>query len=313
MNENASIPLEQGQASVLAPYRCGYVGIVGRPNVGKSTLLNTLIGQKISITAPKPQTTRHTIIGVKTLPKAQILYVDTPGLHKSTGRALSRVLNRTAQGILEGVDGVIFLIEALRWTEEDAEVLERLKTVKAPVILAINKVDRLADKTLLLPFLQTMAQRFTFAEIIPISARKKSNLERLEQAVVARLPEGPPIYDEETLTTASSRFIAAEFVREQITRLAHAEVPYGVTVEIENYTVEGHLTRIDALIWVEREGQKAILIGKNGQMLKEIGRRARINLENLLDSKVFLRLWVKVKDGWSDDERALRALGYGEP
>ncbi|MGC9008253.1 MAG: GTPase Era, partial [Halothiobacillaceae bacterium] len=293
-------------------HRCGYVGIVGRPNAGKSTLLNTLIGQKISITAPKPQTTRHTIIGVKTLPEAQILYVDTPGLHKSTGRALSRVLNRTALGILEGVDVVVFLIEAMRWTDEDAEVLERLRQVKVPVILAINKVDLQADKAALLPFLQQMAARFDFAEIIPISARKGSNLARLEQAVVARLPEGPPAYDEDTLTTASSRFIAAEFVREQITRLAHAEVPYGVTVEIENYTVEPGLTRIDALIWVEREGQKAILIGKSGEMLKEIGRRARINLENLLGTKVFLRLWVKVKGGWSDDERALRALGYGE-
>ncbi|MDM7322584.1 MAG: GTPase Era, partial [Gammaproteobacteria bacterium] len=237
---------------------------------------------------------------------------DTPGLHKSTGRALSRVLNRTAQGILEGVDVVVFLIEAMRWTDEDAEVLERLHQVKVAVILAINKVDRQADKTALLPFLQQMAARFDFAEIIPISARKGSNLVQLERAVAERLPEGPAVYDEDTLTTASARFIAAEFVREQITRLTHAEVPYGVTVEIENYTVEPGLTRIDALIWVEREGQKAILIGKNGEMLKEIGRRARINLENLLGTKVFLRLWVKVKGGWSDDERALRALGYGE-
>ncbi|MEW6445929.1 MAG: GTPase Era [Pseudomonadota bacterium] len=293
-------------------FRCGHVGIVGRPNVGKSTLLNTLIGQKISITAPKPQTTRHSIIGVKTLPGAQILYVDTPGLHKDTGRAMSRVLNRAAQGILEGVDVVVFLIEGMRWTEEDAAVLDRLRNVQAPVILAVNKVDLQADKEALLPFLQDVSGRFPFVEIIPISARKGSNLARLEAAVAERLPEGPAAYDEDTLTTASSRFIAAEFIREQITRMAHAEVPYGVTVEIENYVVDGNLIRIDALIWVEREGQKAILIGKDGEMLKEIGRRSRINLENLLGQKVFLRLWVKVKGGWSDDERALRALGYGD-
>lgn len=293
-------------------HRCGHVGIVGRPNVGKSTLLNTLIGQKISITAPKPQTTRHSLIGVKSLPDAQILYVDTPGLHKDTGRAMSRVLNRAAQGILEGVDVVVFLIEGMRWTNEDADVLERVRNVHVPIILAVNKVDLQADKEALLPFLQTVASRHPFAEIIPISARKGTNLPRLEAAVADRLPEGPPAYDEDTLTTASSRFMAAEFVREQITRMAHDEVPYGVTVEIENYTVERGLIRIDALIWVEREGQKGILIGKNGEMLKEIGRRARINLENLLGDKVFLRLWVKVKGGWSDDERALRALGYGD-
>lgn len=294
-------------------FRCGHVGIVGRPNVGKSTLLNTLIGQKISITAPKPQTTRHSLIGVKTLPDAQILYVDTPGLHKDTGRAMSRVLNRTAQGILEGVDVIIFMIEGMRWTAEDAAVLDRLEHANVPVILAVNKVDLTADKEELLPFLQTVGAFYTFAEIIPISARKGSNLPRLEAAVAALLPEGEAMYDEETLTTSSSRFMAAEFIREQITRLSHEEVPYGVTVEIENYAIDGTMIRIDALIWVEREGQKGILIGKDGEMLKEIGRRARINIENLQGMKVFLRLWVKVKGGWSDDERALRALGYGDP
>lgn len=294
-------------------FRCGHVGIVGRPNVGKSTLLNTLIGQKISITAPKPQTTRHSLIGVKTLPDAQILYVDTPGLHKDTGRAMSRVLNRAAQGILEGVDVLVFVIEGMRWTEEDAAVLDRIEHANVPVILAVNKVDLTADKEELLPFLQSVAEFYPFAEIIPISARKGSNLARLEAVVAERLPEGEALYDEDTMTTASSRFMAAEFIREQITRLSHEEVPYGVTVEIENYTIDGKMIRIDALIWVEREGQKGILIGKDGEMLKEIGRRARINIENLQGMKVFLRLWVKVKGGWSDDERALRALGYGDP
>ncbi len=294
-------------------FRCGHVGIVGRPNVGKSTLLNTLIGQKISITAPKPQTTRHSLIGVKTLPDAQILYVDTPGLHKDTGRAMSRVLNRTAQGILEGVDVIIFMIEGMRWTAEDAAVLDRLEHANVPVILAVNKVDLTADKEELLPFLQSVAEFYPFAEIIPISARKGSNLARLEAVVAERLPEGEALYDEDTMTTSSSRLMAAEFIREQITRLSHEEVPYGVTVEIENYTIDGKMIRIDALIWVEREGQKGILIGKDGEMLKEIGRRARINIENLQGMKVFLRLWVKVKGGWSDDERALRALGYGDP
>ncbi len=294
-------------------FRCGHVGIVGRPNVGKSTLLNTLIGQKISITAPKPQTTRHSLIGVKTLPEAQILYVDTPGLHKDTGRAMSRVLNRAAQGILEGVDVLVFVIEGMRWTEEDAAVLDRIEHAKVPVILAINKVDLTPDKDELLPFLQSVAEFYPFAEIIPISARRSSNLARLEAAVAERLPEGEAMYDEDTMTTSSSRFMAAEFIREQITRLSHEEVPYGVTVEIENYAIDGKMIRIDALIWVEREGQKGILIGKDGEMLKEIGRRARINIENLQGMKVFLRLWVKVKGGWSDDERALRALGYGDP
>ncbi|OYY74932.1 MAG: GTPase Era [Gammaproteobacteria bacterium 28-57-27] len=294
-------------------FRCGHVGIVGRPNVGKSTLLNTLIGQKISITAPKPQTTRHSLIGVKTLPDAQILYVDTPGLHKDTGRAMSRVLNRAAQGILEGVDVLVFVIEGMRWTEEDAAVLDRIEHANVPVILAVNKVDLTADKEELLPFLQSVAEFYPFAEIIPISARKGSNLARLEAVVAERLPEGEALYDEDTMTTSSSRFMAAEFIREQITRLSHEEVPYGVTVEIENYTIDGKMIRIDALIWVEREGQKGILIGKDGEMLKEIGRRARINIENLQGMKVFLRLWVKVKGGWSDDERALRALGYGDP
>jgi GTP-binding protein Era len=294
-------------------FRCGHVGIVGRPNVGKSTLLNTLIGQKISITAPKPQTTRHSLIGVKTLPEAQILYVDTPGLHKDTGRAMSRVLNRAAQGILEGVDVLVFVIEGMRWTEEDAAVLDRIEHANVPVILAVNKVDLTPDKDELLPFLQSVAEFYPFAEIIPISARRSSNLARLEAAVAERLPEGEAMYDEDTMTTSSSRFMAAEFIREQITRLSHEEVPYGVTVEIENYAIDGKMIRIDALIWVEREGQKGILIGKDGEMLKEIGRRARINIENLQGMKVFLRLWVKVKGGWSDDERALRALGYGDP
>jgi GTP-binding protein Era len=294
-------------------FRCGHVGIVGRPNVGKSTLLNTLIGQKISITAPKPQTTRHSLIGVKTLPEAQILYVDTPGLHKDTGRAMSRVLNRAAQGILEGVDVLVFVIEGMRWTEEDAAVLDRIEHANVPVILAVNKVDLTPDKEELLPFLQSVAEFYPFAEIIPISARRSSNLARLEAAVAERLPEGEAMYDEDTMTTSSSRFMAAEFIREQITRLSHEEVPYGVTVEIENYAIDGKMIRIDALIWVEREGQKGILIGKDGEMLKEIGRRARINIENLQGMKVFLRLWVKVKGGWSDDERALRALGYGDP
>ncbi|HAO32264.1 MAG TPA: GTPase Era [Candidatus Competibacter sp.] len=295
-----------------APRRAGYAALLGRPNVGKSTLLNRLIGQKISITAPKPQTTRHVILGIQTLPEAQIVYVDTPGLHRQAKRAINRYLNRAAASVLGYVDVVVFLIEALRWTEEDGDVLERLADFSGPVVLAVNKVDRIADKARLLPFIGELTAKRTFAEVVPLSALRGENVATLQEVVIRRLPFGEALFPEDQLTTASERFIAAELIREKLTRLLREEVPYSLTVEIEHFIEDQRLTRIGAVIWVEREAQKGIVIGAGGAVLREAGRQAREALERLLDRKVFLETWVKVREGWSDDERALQSLGYND-
>ncbi len=292
--------------------RAGYAALLGRPNVGKSTLMNRLLGQKISITAPKPQTTRHVVLGIQTLPNVQIVYVDTPGLHRQDPRALNRYLNRAAASVLGYVDVVVFLIEALRWTEEDQDVIQRLSTFTGPVILAVNKTDRITAKPRLLPFLQQQAQQRAFSEIVPLSALKGDQVATLEQAIARRLPVGEFLFPAEQVTTASERFLAAELIREKLTRLLHAELPYALTVEIERFVVEERLTRIHALIWVERASQKGIVIGEKGATLREVGRQARQDLEQLLGRPVFLETWVKVRSGWSDDERALRSLGYAE-
>nr|MDQ2695357.1 GTPase Era [Pseudomonadota bacterium] len=285
--------------------------LLGRPNVGKSTLLNRLLAQKISITAPKPQTTRHVILGIKTLADTQIVYVDTPGLHLGGRRAMNAYMNRTAAHVLSYGDVVVFLVEALRWTAEDDSVLQRLRAFAGPVILAVTKVDRVRDKARLLPFLQEMAGRFAFADIIPLSAvREGINLQALEQAVAARLPEGEFLYPEDQVTTVSQRFLAAELIREKLTRCLRDELPYALTVDIESFVVEGRLLRIGAVIWVERPSQKAIVIGERGALLKEVGRQARQDMEKLFEAKVFLETWVRVREGWADDERALRSFGY---
>ncbi len=293
--------------------RAGYVALLGRPNVGKSTLLNRLIGQKISITASKPQTTRHVILGIQTLPDTQIVYVDTPGLHRQTRRAMNRYLNRAAASVLAYVDVGVFLIEALRWTEEDEDVLQRLAEFPGPVVLVVNKVDRIADKARLLPFLQEVAGKRSFAEVVPLSALKGDNVAALERVIVQRLPAGEFLFPEDQITTASERFLAAELIREKLTRLLREELPYALTVEIERFVEEGRLVRINAVIWVERETQKRIVIGEGGAALREVGRQAREDMERLFDRKVFLETWVKVREGWSDDERALRSLGYADP
>jgi len=293
--------------------RAGYAALLGRPNVGKSTLLNRLIGQKLSITAPKPQTTRHVILGIQTLPEAQIVYVDTPGLHRQCRRAMNRYLNRAAASVLGYVDVAVLLIEALRWTEEDGDVLQRLAAFSGPVVLAVNKTDRVADKTRLLPFLRDMAGRREFAEVVPLSALKGDNVTVLEQAIARLLPVGDFLFPADQVTTASERFLAAELVREKLTRLLREELPYALTVEIERFAEEGRLTRIHAVIWVERTSQKGIVIGEKGATLREVGRQARQDLERLLGRPVFLETWVKVREGWSDDERALRSLGYADP
>ncbi|TWI58790.1 GTP-binding protein Era [Pseudomonas duriflava] len=292
--------------------RCGYVAIVGRPNVGKSTLLNHILGQKLAITSRKPQTTRHTLLGIKTEGSVQAVYVDTPGMHKENQKALNRYMNKTASAALKDVDVIIFVVDRTRWTEEDDMVLDRLKHLSNPIIVAVNKTDRLEDKSELLPQLKWLAEQLPAAEIIPISAQHGTNLLALEALVAERLPESEHFFPEEQITDRSSRFLAAELVREKIMRQLGAELPYQVAVEIEEFKQEGRVLHIHALILVERDGQKKILIGNAGDRIKRIGQEARKDMETLFDSKVMLNLWVKVRSGWSDDERALRSLGYAD-
>ncbi len=291
---------------------CGYVAIIGRPNVGKSTLLNQLLGQKLSITSRKPQTTRHRLLGIKTDGNTQIIYVDTPGLHQRRHNAMNRYLNQAATTSMEGVDIIVWLVEASHWTEEDSYVLKALAQSTVPVILGVNKVDKITDKNVLLPYLQEMATKRDFAEIFPISAYNGHNLAQLEAKIIDLLPINTLLFPEDQITDRTERFLAAEIVREKLIRRLGAELPYRLTVEIENFSSEGNLTRINALIWVERKSQKAIVIGKKGGMLKAVGEDARKDMETMLECKVFLQLWVKVKQGWCDDERALQQLGYSQ-
>lgn len=292
--------------------RCGYVAIVGRPNVGKSTLLNHILGQKISITSRKPQTTRNAVVGIKTEGDVQIIFVDTPGMHLGQQKAINRYMNRAATTAMKDVDVVVFVVDRFIWTEEDEVVAEKLQHINSPVILAVNKVDQIEDKETLLPHLQQLAEKLKVAEIVPISALRNNNLDRLEQLITERLPEGIHMYPEDQITDRSSRFMAAEIVREKITRQLGDELPYEMAVEIEEFKQEGNLLNISALILVERDGQKKILIGDKGARIKLIGTEARIDMEKLFEMKIMLKLWVKVKSGWSDDERALRSLGYND-
>jgi len=291
-------------------YRCGYVALVGRPNVGKSTLLNHLLGQKISITSRKPQTTRHQILGIKTTDNAQVIYVDTPGMHLHGKRAMNRYMNRAAISALEGVHVALFLIEALRWTEEDDLVLKHLAQSQVPVILVVNKVDKLEDKGALLPYLQQVAGKYDFKHIIPVSALKGISLDVLEGHIQEFLDVSSPYFPEDQVTDRSLRFMVAEIVREKLMRRLGQELPYDSTVEIERFKEDKGLVKIHAVIWVERKNQKAIIIGKGGERIKAIGEEARHDIEKLVEKKVYLELWVKVKEGWSDDERALQSLGY---
>jgi GTP-binding protein Era len=293
--------------------RCGFVAIVGRPNVGKSTLMNEILGQKLSITSRKPQTTRHQIVGIKTEGDIQTIYVDTPGLHKDQDKAINRYMNKAASSALRDVDLVVFMIDRTAWTEEDEIVFEKVQGVKCPVILAINKVDQLDDKDSLLPHLAALSQKMEFLEIIPISAQQGTNVDRMETAINEQLPQSMHFYPEDQVTDRSSRFLAAELVREKLMRNLGDEIPYGTTVEIEEFKRnEKGILIISALILVEREGQKRIVIGDKGAKIKGIGRDARMDMEKMFDSKVMLNLWVKVRSNWSDDERALRSLGYND-
>lgn len=292
---------------------CGFVAIVGRPNVGKSTLMNRILGQKISITSRRPQTTRHQVQGIKTENDAQFIYVDTPGMHimgKDRNKAINRFMNQAASQALRDVDCVVFLVDRSRWTEEDGVVLEKLTHVKAPVILAVNKVDRIEDKAGLLPWLAELQSKREFAAILPVSAKHGTNVAELEAEVAKHLPESIHYFPDDQITDRSQRFLAAELVREKVTRQLGDELPYQMTVEIEEFRDEGRIVHISALMLVERQGQKKILIGENGERIKNIGREARLDMEKAFGAKVMLNLWVKVKRGWSDDERALKSLGY---
>ena len=292
--------------------RCGYVAIVGRPNVGKSTLLNHLLGQKISITSRKPQTTRHRVLGIKTEAGHQIIFVDTPGLHKGAEKAINRYMNRAATAAMRDVDLVVFVVDRTAWTEEDAMVLEQIRQGGLPCLLVVNKVDLLEDKSSLLPHLAFLAQQADFAAILPVSALRRHNVEELEREILKFLPASEHFFPEEQITDRSQRFLAAEIVREKIMRQLGEEIPYAIAVEIEEFALEGEVLHISALILVERKGQKKILVGEGGTRLRSIGSDARRDMELLFDSKVMLRLWVKVRSGWSDDERALRSLGYDD-
>ncbi|HEY0332591.1 MAG TPA: GTPase Era [Stenotrophomonas sp.] len=300
--------------NTTSSHRSGSVAVIGRPNVGKSTLTNALVGAKVSIVSNRPQTTRHRLLGIASYPEGQIVLVDTPGLHREQGKfkasAMSRVMNRAARGSLEGVDAAVLVIEAGRWDDEDTLAYRVLHDAGVPVVLVVNKVDRLKDKTALLPFLGQISEDRKFAAVHPISALKRKGLEALVKDLMALLPEAPPMFGEDEITDRSQRFLAGELVREQLMRQLGEELPYATTVEIERFAEDGNLLRIGAVIWVEREGQKAIVIGKGGTRLKEIGAKARLQMERLFGAKVFLETWVRVREGWSDDEAALKAFGY---
>lgn len=286
------------------------MAVIGRPNVGKSTLVNALVGAKVSITSDRPQTTRHQLLGIATFPEGQLLLVDTPGIHREQKRAMNRWMNRAARGALEGVDAAILVVRAGQWHDEDSLAYDALKKGGVPVVLVANQVDRIKDKTTLLPFLAKVSDGRDFAAVHPISALRRKGLEPLVKDVLALMPEQPALYGEDEITDKSQRFLAGEMVREQLMRQLGEELPYATTVEIEKFEVDGNLLRIGAVIWVERDGQKAIVIGKGGERLREIGAKARQQMERLFGSKVFLETWVRVREGWSDDEAALRAFGY---
>ncbi len=291
---------------------CGYIAIVGRPNVGKSTLLNKILQQKISITSRKPQTTRHRILGIKTEDTMQMVYVDTPGIHQTEKSVLNKIMNKTASAALHDVDVVIFMVDALHWNDDDQWVLQKVEKCRCPVFLVINKVDRLKDKSELLPLIENLQSKMNFEAIIPMSAKQGDNVEQLEQALRPYMPEGPLLFYSDQVTDRSEKFMIAEIIREKLFRESGAELPYATTVEIEQFKQVGKIYHISALILVEKESHKRMFIGKSGSKLKIIGSKARVDIEKLLASKVFLRLWIKVKSGWSDDERALKSLGYND-
>ena len=297
----------------MSDYRCGLVAVIGRPNVGKSTLINAVMGRKVSIVTAKPQTTRHRILAVHTGPDAQIIFVDTPGLHRKAGKAMNRLMNRTAANALADADVILFVTDATHWMPEDDDVLKRFRNIQAPVVAVLNKVDKVHPKEHLLNTIGLMSARHDFAEIIPVSALKQDNLDHLMKVLPSFLPESPPLFPEDMHTDRSKEFHAAEVVREKLTLMLHQELPYGLTVQVERFLDEESGITINAIIWVERDSQKGIVVGKNGSVLKKVGRAARLELKDQLERNVHLELWVKVKSNWADNEADLMNLGYEAP
>lgn len=292
-----------------SPFRCGYIGLCGRPNVGKSTLLNHLIGQKLSITSRRPHTTRWHVLGIHTVDNAQLIFMDMPGLKQQRSNALNRFMHREVADGLLTIDVVVFVIEALRWTEEDEYVLGHIKESDRPVVLVVNKTDRVADKKQLLPFIDSISSKHDFSAVFPMSARH-DDMQALQQQLVGLIPVQPALFSEDQLSDRNERFFVAEMLREQLVRNLGDELPYRLTVVIEDMKVANNLAHIHALIWVESEGQKAIVIGEGGERLKKIATQARISMEKFLDMRVNLKTWVKVRDSWTDDVKSMREFGY---
>lgn len=295
------------------PTRCGFVAVIGRPNVGKSTLINAVMGKKISIVTHKPQTTRHRILAVHTEGDTQIVFVDTPGIHRKAVKAMNRLMNRTAASALADADLVLFVAEATHWTEEDDDVVYRFRSIETPVVAVLNKVDRVHPKDRLLEAIAALSKRHEFAEIFPVSALKKNNLDALMAIIPNFLPESPLLFPQEMQTDRSAEFQAAEVIREKLTLMLHQEIPYGLTVQIERYELDDDRLTINAMIWVDRDSQKGIVVGKGGKVLKMVGQSARLEISEQLGCRVHLELWVKVKDNWSDSEQDLMRLGYELP
>ena len=291
-------------------FKAGFIAVVGRPNVGKSTLINELIGQKLSITSHRPQTTRHRIHAIDTADNYQMVFVDTPGIHIGNKKATNSYMNKAASSSIRDVDMILWLVESDKWTKEDSRVLEHIEQVDVPVILCINKIDKLRSAQEVLPFLEKIATKYQPTELFPLSAFKKRDTQALRELILKHLPEQEMIFDPDFITDRSEKFVVAEFIREKLMRHLEDELPYDLTVEIEKYELDGKMQRIAARIYVDKASQKNIVIGYKGEMLKLIGTEARKSIEGFLDRKVFLQLWVKVSTGWSDDKRALASLGY---
>ncbi len=291
-------------------FQSGSIAVVGRPNVGKSTLINELIGQKLSITSHRPQTTMHRINAIDTQKAYQMVFVDTPGIHIGNNKAINSYMNRAASSSFSDVDIIIWMVEVFKWTKEDARVLEHLSKVDVPVLLCINKIDKASTVDKILPFLEILSKKFNATEVFPISAFDRSDIKKLRDLILKYLPEQAAIFDEDFITDRSQKFVISEFIREKLMRNLSNELPYDITVEIEKFELDGNLHRIAARIFVDKTSQKSIVIGQNGAMLKKIGKESRETIEGFLETKVFLELWVKVRQGWSDDKRALASLGY---
>ncbi len=293
-------------------FRAGTIAVLGRPNVGKSTLVNAMVGAKVSIVSPRPQTTRHRLLGIASFPGGQLVLVDTPGIHGQQKRAMNRMMNRAARGAVEGVDAAMLVIEAGRWTDDDSLAYQALKSSGVPCVLVINKVDKFPDKGALLPFIAEVTREREFTSVYPLSALRKRGLDGLVKTLLDLVPEAEAMYPDDEITDRSERFLAGELVREQLMTRLGEELPYSATVEIEKFELDGEMLRIAAVVWVEREGQKPIVIGKGGERLKAISTGARIGMEKLFGRKVFLETWCRVREGWSDDEAALRRFGYSD-